>query len=139
METVADIVEPIAEPTRLTVELVDTFDRALRNAASWDALLRQYGVDLYMSFEWCRIWWKHYGGHRPLQIFFFWAENELVGVVPMFIDSIGIGPTSVRVAKMVGCDSALTLSSLLVDPRWRAHAVREIVQECITQDRKSVV
>ena len=80
----------------------------------WDRLMLDLGADVYMTFDWCRTWWKYYGGGRQLGILLFRQGPTLVGVVPMFCEKTRLGIAKIRLAKMIGSDSSITLTDVTV-------------------------
>jgi CelD/BcsL family acetyltransferase involved in cellulose biosynthesis len=104
----------------MSVHVEQSFDACKSIAAMWDQLVLAVGGDIYMTYDWCRIWWKYYGTGRELAIYSFLdVTGELVGVFPICIERIRLGPIWLRVAKLVGSDSSLTLCQPAVQ---RAHA-----------------
>jgi CelD/BcsL family acetyltransferase involved in cellulose biosynthesis len=85
---------------------------SLRSA--WDELVLRSGADIYQTFDWCRLWWHHYGAGRQLHLLLCFLGEELVGLVPAFIETLWLGPARIRVAKLVGADFSLHLCNLPV-------------------------
>ncbi len=108
------------------MRLLTTFDEAASLREPWDKLALDLQAELYSTADWCRIWWSHYGRGRELRIFVFEAGGEVVGVVPMFRERLWMCG-GLRIAKVVGCDSALAICSLLVHHSWASEAVERIV------------
>jgi len=73
-------------------------------AEEWNRLVIESGAPVYMSYDWCRLWWKHYGKGRVLRVFCFRRKEELVALLPMYIDTWGKGPLKVRLARLVGAN-----------------------------------
>jgi hypothetical protein len=69
------------------------------------------------------VWWRHYG-RGALRILCFWTTPQpghprcLVGVLPMFVDDIRIGPVRIRTASLVGSLSTITVTSPPVEPDY---------------------
>jgi CelD/BcsL family acetyltransferase involved in cellulose biosynthesis len=121
---------PTTAPTHaLSVQTLDSFEAAHPLREQWDQLVAESDSDIYQSYDWCRIWWRHYGAGRKLRIFVFRAHEQLVGIVPMFFEHLGPALLGLRMAKMVGCDSALTLCSLTVQPKWGPDAAKIILED----------
>lgn len=96
-------VEPWANKM-IRFRLSDSFLELAPLAREWDAFVERNGSDIFMTFDWCRTWWKYYGKDRRLSIYVFFADDEIVGLFPMFIEKISIGIASIKVAKLVGSD-----------------------------------
>ena len=56
MTMITDLID-----TGVRVETFTTFEEAEAVAPEWDELIARLDGSLYMSFRWCRVWWKHYG------------------------------------------------------------------------------
>ena len=84
----------------------------------WDHLAANIGGDLFATFDWCAIWWKHFGRGRRLEIYVARAGEELVAVVPLFRETLRWGPLSLRVIRLVGCDHCITTCHILIHPDW---------------------
>jgi CelD/BcsL family acetyltransferase involved in cellulose biosynthesis len=72
--------------TGITFELVTSdvgFD-SLQN--EWNQLVEKTGAHVFQCFEWQRLWWKHFGEGHQLYIITFRKYNELVGIVPCFLE-----------------------------------------------------
>lgn len=81
-----------------------TFDELLHIRSEWDAFMEALGAEIYLTFDWCKTWWKYYGTGRHLRIFLFWKKGRLCGILPIFWEAIGFKPFKLVVAKIVGSD-----------------------------------
>ena len=81
---------------------------------AWNELALRSGADIYQTFEWCRAWWRHYGSGRKLSLLLCFSGDDLVGVVPSFMETLWLGPVWVRTAKLIGSDFSLQLCNLPV-------------------------
>lgn len=108
------------------------FDDAEALRAPWDGLLEKIGGDAFASFDWCRLWWKHYGDGRRLEIHAVWQGEELIGVLPLVRERWwwGAGCKTVRLA---GCDTNPGSISLAVDPHRLTLVLRRVI-EALAQD-----
>jgi CelD/BcsL family acetyltransferase involved in cellulose biosynthesis len=122
----------------LTVSLLNSFADAASLRDPWDKLVLELQGELYSSFDWCRIWWSHYGRGRELRIFVFHTGGELVGVVPMFRERLW-SCGGLRIAKLVGCDFAMAICSLLVRPRWGSEAAGKILSYWLNEGGSDAV
>ena len=69
---------------------------------AWDALAIKLKASVHMSYDWQRVWWEFYQGARQLRVFTFFSDDDLVGIVPTYLDTFGAGPLRFRVARLVG-------------------------------------
>ena len=96
----------------VTVGLYDNFEELAPIQQEWDELLESVGGGIFLTYDWCRIWWKYYGKKRNLNIFIFRHQEKLVGIVPVFIEKICLGPVLIRAVKILCTD--FTLSTVIL-------------------------
>jgi CelD/BcsL family acetyltransferase involved in cellulose biosynthesis len=125
----AALEEASADRIAIECRIEDSFEALEEMRAEWDDFVISVGGDIYMSYDWCRIWWKHYGHGRRLRIYVFRDGSRLVGIIPIFYERVWLGPVGLKIAKLVGSDFALTVTA---PPISRRHG-REIV-EALTDD-----
>jgi CelD/BcsL family acetyltransferase involved in cellulose biosynthesis len=120
----------VAEPTRqVSLEIFDSFEDAETVGREWDALVSELGGSLYTTFRWCEVWWRHYGAGRELRLIVARAGDELVGVLPFFLERLATPVGRARVAKLVGADHTLAM----VDPPVRPEAAEDAVTLAVRQ------
>jgi CelD/BcsL family acetyltransferase involved in cellulose biosynthesis len=95
----------------------------------WDALVERVGGDLFSTFDWCAIWWKHFRHGRRLQLYVARVDNELIAVLPLFAETIRWGPLFLRVVRIVGCDHGTTTCNVAVRPDFLKPAVEALMAE----------
>jgi CelD/BcsL family acetyltransferase involved in cellulose biosynthesis len=70
---------------------------------SWNRIAKVSGAHIFQTFIWNRAWWKHFGDYGELQIFVFREKGEVVGIAPLFCDSISLfGIPAYRCLRMIG-------------------------------------
>lgn len=121
------------------VQVFDSFDDLQHLRSEWDALVEAVGAGLYVSFDWLRIWWRHYGRSGSLRVFVFRRDRVLVGLVPMFIERTWVGPIHLRLGKMVGCDFALTMFAPPIRPEAAETVYRHVIERLTRTDRCDAV
>src|SRR5206468_5757264 len=67
----------------------------------WDDAVIALGGTIYMSYDWSRTWWEFYGAGKDLRIFLFYAGEQIVGILPLYIDRVGCGPLKFSIARLV--------------------------------------
>src|SRR5579859_6248405 len=65
----------------------------------WDEAVIRLGGSIYMSYDWCRTWWEFYGQGKELRILLFYSGENIVGIVPLYIDSVGFYQCRFRVVR----------------------------------------
>ncbi|MFC1635875.1 GNAT family N-acetyltransferase [Planctomycetota bacterium] len=91
-----------------------SFDQLQMFCEPWDRLALSAGSEIFLTYDWCRIWWKYYGKNRELIVLIFQNENDLVGIIPLFYETIWLGPMPVKAVRLVGSDHTLSHFSLLL-------------------------
>jgi CelD/BcsL family acetyltransferase involved in cellulose biosynthesis len=116
------------------LETIRCFEDAVTIAPEWDALVERLDGSLYMTFNWCRVWWRHYGGGRELRLMVVRDGNELAGVLPFFVERLGLRFGRARVAKVVGSDHTNAMVDPPVEARLAPSAWRSAVERLVEQD-----
>jgi CelD/BcsL family acetyltransferase involved in cellulose biosynthesis len=44
------------------------------------------GASIFLTWDWQRLWWKHYGQRRELRILIARTADRIVGILPLYID-----------------------------------------------------
>jgi len=117
--------EGLTEP--LSCEIHSSFEQLAGMQKEWDQFVIDVDGDIYLSFDWCRIWWEHYGAGRSLCIFVYRGGKQLVGLIPLFIERIWSGPVWLRIAKVVGSDFTMCM----VNPPVKSEYAEEIFGQTI--------
>jgi len=86
------------------VDVFDNFDELAPMQQEWDNFVESVGAEIFLTYDWCRVWWNYYGKNRSLKVFVFRQEGTLVGIIPLFFEKIWLGPVFVRVGKIVSSD-----------------------------------
>jgi CelD/BcsL family acetyltransferase involved in cellulose biosynthesis len=102
----------------VSLKIFDSFDGAEAFHFAWDELTLRTKADIYQTFDWCRIWWQHYGRNRSLHLLLGFSGDRLLGVMPIFTETLWLGPSWLRVAKLVGSDFSLQFCNLAVEDAY---------------------
>ena len=103
------------------------FDEVTHFQPEWDRSVEEYGGDLFSTFDWCRIWWRHYGDDRQLEIHLFHDGDRLVGVFPLFRETLRFGWISARLIRLLGCDHSVTTCGFVVDSERTSEVVSSLM------------
>ena len=123
---------------RFTARVLHSFADAEPYHTTWNELVIRSGADIYQTFEWCSLWWRHYGTRRRLQLLLCFCDDELVGLIPAFVETLWLGPAHLRVAKLIGSDFSLQLCNLPVMPDMIGFAVSRAVRHFLGDERCDV-
>ena len=99
----------------------------------WDQFVESVGGEIFLTYDWCRLWWKHYGHKRQLRIFMIRHKGAIVGLFPMFLECIWFGPLFVRVVKIVGSDFTLAQFTLPINPIYAQQTVKIFLHRLTTE------
>ena len=102
------------DESKVETQVFNSFEQISDIRQEWDHFVEFLGCEIFLSYDWCRIWWKYYGDGRDLSIFVFRVSGRIVGIIPLFLENIQLGLLSVRVAKIVGSDFTLSQFSIPV-------------------------
>ena len=120
---------PLARPNlgKLAVRIETSFDALGPLRCRWDQLACEVGSPIYMSFDWLRIWWRHYGGNKALRIMIAEDGECLAAAIPMYVEVIGVWPLRMKVMKLVGAN----IPPKAFDPPVRPDCAREVFAQLI--------
>jgi len=110
----SDVVHTLSQHNELSYTIETSFDDLDYIREEWDRFVLMVNGGIYFSYDWCKIWWNHYSYKRKLKIFLFRKNDKLVGIVPVLVDKIWMGVTWVRLAKLIGSDSTLSVLKIPV-------------------------
>jgi CelD/BcsL family acetyltransferase involved in cellulose biosynthesis len=103
----------------VTCSVYSSFEKISDLQSHWDAFVEQVSGDIFLTFDWCRIWWQYYGKERNLCVFIFKnSDQNIVGIIPMFFETIWACFIPVRIGKIVGCDFTLAQFTLPLHPDY---------------------
>jgi CelD/BcsL family acetyltransferase involved in cellulose biosynthesis len=108
-----------------------SFDELVQMRDAWDGLVEAVRGDVYFTYDWCRIWWRHYGQGRQLRVFLFHAGSELVGIVPLVVERLWVGPLSIRLARLLGTDCTPVVLHPPVRPEHAVTAFHTVIERSL--------
>jgi CelD/BcsL family acetyltransferase involved in cellulose biosynthesis len=111
----------------MAFRVLTEFDESEVSRDEWDALVAAQNGNLYMTFDWCRTWWRFYGRNRDLHILVFRRGDELVAILPMFVETLWLGPVWLKLAKPIGADFSIQLCNFPVREGRAAAVLREAI------------
>ncbi len=122
----------------LQVKVYNNFNQLQIMQSTWDALVQALGGEIFLTYDWCRLWWKYYGKGRDLRVFVFHKCGDLVGIIPLFIEKIWLGPVYARAIKIVGSDFTIPQFSMPVENTYMKEIVRKFFIS-ITEDDWDII
>lgn len=106
----------MTDTINLTYKVYTSFDELSNIQEEWDSFLLEVKGDIYLTFNWCKVWWQYYGKDRDLKIYFIYDDKKMVGIMPIFIEKLILFPMWLRVAKVVGSDFTVSMVNPPVKP-----------------------
>lgn len=94
----------LVDEPKLQVEVYKSFEDLCMLQPEWDKFVGKLNAPIYMSYDWCRIWWEIYGSGKDLRIYVFSGNGQIVGIVPIYTDCLTVGPLNLKVARLVGAN-----------------------------------
>lgn len=105
-----------------------SFEDAEAIREEWDRFVEDLGADVFSSFDWCAVWWSHYGKGRRLEIHVVRQGGRLIGLVPVVRERWWWG-LSCRTVRLVGCDTSPGSLYVTVSPDRMGDVIPLILRE----------
>ena len=90
--------------TMITLQKFTTLQEVESIRLEWDRFVEAQTADIFLTYDWCRIWWKYYGNNREPVIFILRSGGNICGILPMFMERIRVGPVLLKVMKLMCAD-----------------------------------
>ncbi|MCX5704160.1 MAG: GNAT family N-acetyltransferase [Candidatus Omnitrophica bacterium] len=113
----------------IDIQIYESFDQVSKLQKEWDKFMESMGGEVFLTYDWCCIWWKYYGKKRDLRIFIFRCNGAILGVLPMFVEKIWVGPIYAKVMKIIGTDFTLTTASLPILKESMVEVIKLFLRE----------
>lgn len=120
---------------KLTCKVYTSFHELSNIQEEWDKFLLDMNGDIYLSFDWCRVWWECYGKERDLKIFLYYNDDTLVGIIPVFIEKLILIPSWLRIAKIVGSDFTIAIVNLPVHLSYAEDIFKQLISNLFYEYR----
>jgi CelD/BcsL family acetyltransferase involved in cellulose biosynthesis len=124
---------PAPAPATLAVETVSDFDALLELGPAWNALVEKSGLDHpFLTHDWVRAWWEHFGTGRQLHVLVVKAGLEAVAIAPLMLCRVRIGGLSVRRLQLIA-NVQTPRADFIVGPR--KEEAYEALWDCLVAQR----
>jgi CelD/BcsL family acetyltransferase involved in cellulose biosynthesis len=120
---------------RLKCRFETAFEALEPFRACWDDAVSRLGGSIYMSYDWARIWWQFYGAGKELRIFLFTSADKVVGILPLYIDSLGWSPLRFRVARLVGANIPPKVFDPAIDETFAERIFEAVLVQLFQEDK----
>ena len=111
----------------IEMEMYDDFDDITALREQWDSFMVSINAEIFLSFDWCRIWWKYYSNKRDLFILVYRHRGLICGLFPFFYEKIRLGPFSLRIVKMVGTDYVPVTVTMPINEKFVAPIINKLI------------
>lgn len=97
----------VDEKKSIQVQMFHSFGELNSMRREWDEFIESLGGEIFLTFDWCCVWWKYYNKNRELLVMVFRKNGTICGILPLFRETIWLGPIMVRAIKIVGTDFSI--------------------------------
>lgn len=85
------------------IELLSTAAAFAELAPAWNRLHAQAALaSVFNSWIWQFQWWRVYGRSRALRLLVAWQGDEVLGILPLYVDAVRMLGVRVRLLRLVG-------------------------------------
>lgn len=105
-----------------------TFQEASHLKDDWNNLALRTG-DILCSYDWCEIWWTHFGRWRRLEIHTLHDGSRLVAVLPLFRETIRPAGVWLRTVRVLSCDYTGGTVGLAVESAFAETFVHSVLEK----------
>lgn len=123
----------------LSCTIETSFERLEHLRELWDEFTEKAGGSIYMSFDWCQTWWRFYGRRNALRIYIARSGKQIVGILPLYIDRMGVYPLRFRVAKLVGANIPPKVFAPALLPEYAYAIFRIVLSHLLKTERCDVL
>ena len=132
--------EPKAEeaqelPGMLTCRIETSFKGLDGIREAWDDAVIRLGGTIYMSYDWVRTWWDFYGAGNDLRLFVFSSGNRVVGIVPLYVATLGFWPLRFKVARLVGANIPPKVFNPPIDEKYVDRILRHLLARILDAEK----
>jgi len=94
---------PLGWHKMITIEQISDIHHFEHLRDNWTAIFNALKTTtVFMSYEWCYYWWKHYGHNRKLLILLFKKGGSIIGIAPLMIERCYFNFNPVTSLKFIG-------------------------------------
>jgi CelD/BcsL family acetyltransferase involved in cellulose biosynthesis len=99
----------------MNIRAVTSDDELLGLRAAWDTLFAQDpSAHIFVSWAWCSLWWKHFGGDERMLILVVEDDGRVVGIAPLMETRGDVWSLGRPVIRFLGHDLAADYMDFLI-------------------------
>jgi len=125
----------VGQAERLDCRVEGSYEGLDALRAEWDQAVIDLEGPVYMSYDWTRLWWQFYGKGRRLRVFIFKVGEHIVGIVPVYIDFIGLPSFGLRLARLVGASIPPKVFDPPIAEEWATKIWTEVIRQLTGRDQ----
>ena len=122
----------------ITCQAAQSVENAPIDEGQWDAFVESVSGWGYQSWDWTSVWMQHYRGNRDCRVQIFRTGEQIVGIMPIVIDEVHVGPVHVRVAKPALADFTPAVTDPCVCPDMASEVLNRLLERLFGADRCDV-
>lgn len=107
--------------------VADSFDGVGITPSEWDRAVERLGGPIYMTWDWLRTWWEFYGHGCLLRLMVFRKDGEIVGLLPLYLQRVGVPPFRMTVARLVGANIPPKVFDPPLHAAWTLECLRLVL------------
>lgn len=121
----------MADIKNITCQVYASFEELNDTRDDWDKFVLNTGADIFLTFDWCKIWWQYYGSNRNLRIYIFRNDDGIIGILPMFFEKIWL-LLSLWAGKIIGSDFTLAQFTLPIREEYYDVCLKHLFEDLKT-------
>jgi CelD/BcsL family acetyltransferase involved in cellulose biosynthesis len=125
---------PDARDPGIGVKLITTAEAFAELAPVWNRLHAEATLaSVFTSWIWQFHWWQVYGRGQPLRLLIAATEDEVVGILPLYVQSVTVLGLRVRLLRFVGTGGDTCPDDLgsILEPRRAQLAAQELARAAL--------
>ena len=131
-----EVTSSVSAPSEdIVCSVYTSFEDIAAIQEEWDAFAESAGGDVYLSYDWCSTWCDFYGTGRELRIFVFRNNNALIGLIPVFCETLWLWPVWLKTAKIIGSDFTMAMLNPPVKVDFAEIIFRFVFDSLIQSDK----
>jgi CelD/BcsL family acetyltransferase involved in cellulose biosynthesis len=124
----------------LSIEEVNDIETYSSLGERWDALLQKSSDNnIFLTWEWLFIWWRHYGEGKQLRILLIKEQDKIIGIVPMMQWQYKKGPFHINLLENICAEECDYSGAILTERVDESVAILLKYLQKITSDSKTIV
>ncbi|MBI4547785.1 MAG: GNAT family N-acetyltransferase [Ignavibacteriae bacterium] len=112
----------------MEIRIINTIEELYSLELSWDMLHRQAAGSIFLTFQWIVVWWNIYSlPSYQLRVVTLRHENILIGILPMFLETINLGMVKIKRLRFLGVYETYGEYCPLIHPDFKKEALQASV------------